>query len=224
MESREFKDMAFEQLSRVASAFGSPKRLEIIDLLAQSERNVESLANGTGLSVANTSRHLQVLKSTGLVLSRKEGLQVFYRISGPEVVEGYQMLRRVAEAKIAEMGRVVKEYFDGADGMDPMGREEFLDKARTGDILVLDVRPSGEYESGHIAGALSVPLEDLEERLAAIPEDREIVAYCRGPYCVLSAQAVKLLRSKGRKALRFSEGYPEWRSAGLPVETGMDRP
>lgn len=219
MKGREFKDAVFEQLSRVASAFGSPKRIEMIDVLAQGERNVETLAAETGLAVANTSRHLQVLRGAGLVASRKEGLQVFYRLSGPEVVEGYQVLRRVAEARIAELGRVAKEYFDRADGMRPIGREELMERARDGDVVVLDVRPAVEYGNGHIAGALSIPLEDLEKRLASLPPDREIVAYCRGPYCVLAAEAVRLLRRNGRKAVRLSEGYPEWRGAGLPVET-----
>ena len=218
MKGREFKDAVFEQQAKVASAFGSPKRIELIDVLAQGERNVETLAAETGLTVANTSRHLQVLKGAGLVASRKEGLQVIYRISGTEVIEGYQVLRRVAETRIAELGRVAKEYFDGADGMSPIGREELMERARNGDVVVLDVRPAVEYETGHIAGALSIPLKDLVKQLSVIPPDREIVAYCRGPYCVLAAEAVRLLRRNGRKALRLSEGYPEWQIAGLPVE------
>ena len=219
MKGREFKDAVFEQQARVAAAFSSPKRIELIDILAQGERNVETLVAETGLTVANTSRHLQVLKGAGLVAARKNGLQVFYRISGPEVVEGYQVLRRVAETRIAELGRVAKEYFDGADGMIPIGRDELLKRAQSGEVVVLDVRPAVEYEAGHIAGALSIPLEDLEKHLSEIPGDREIVAYCRGPYCVLAAEAVRLLRQNGRRAIRFSEGYPEWRGAGLPVET-----
>ncbi len=203
----------------MAFAFGSPKRIELIDVLAQGERNVETLAAETALAVADTSRHLQILKSAGLVVSRKLGLQVLYRISGPEVVEGYQVLRRIAEARIAELGRVVKEYFDESDGTDPIGREELLRRARAGDVTVVDVRPLAEYQSGHIAGALSIPLEDLKKRLAEMPMDREIVAYCRGPYCVLSMEAVRLLRERGRKAIRLADGYPEWRCAGLPVES-----
>ncbi|OHE64194.1 MAG: ArsR family transcriptional regulator [Treponema sp. RIFOXYC1_FULL_61_9] len=219
MKGREFKDAVYEQLSHVAAAYGSPKRIEIIDVLAQGERNVETLSAETGLSVANTSRHLQVLKGAGLAVSRKAGLQVFYRLAGPEVVEGHRVLRIIAEARIAELGRAAKAYFDGADGMQPIGREELMERARTGDVVVLDVRPAEEYESGHIAGALSIPLEELEKRLSGIPLDCEIVAYCRGPYCVLAAEAVRLLRQRGRKAVRFAEGYPEWRDAGLPVET-----
>jgi len=219
MRGREFKDAVYEQLARVASAFGSPKRIEIIDILAQGERNVEALARETSLTIANTSRHLQVLKGAGLVASRKTGLQVFYRLSGPVVDEGYQALRRVAEDRIAELGRVAREYFSGADGMDPIGRTELLERAANGEVVVLDVRPAVEFENGHIAGALSVPLEELAEHLAEIPADREIVAYCRGPYCVLAAEAVRLLRAQGRRAARFADGYPEWKAAGLPVET-----
>jgi len=218
MKGREFKDAVFDQQAKVAAAFGSPKRIELIDVLAQGERNVETLASETGLSVANTSRHLQVLRGAGLVSSRKAGLQVFYRVSSQVVVEGYQVLRRVAEERIAELGRVAKEYFDGADGMHTMGRDELVERVRTGEVLVLDVRPAVEYENGHIAGALSIPLKELERHLSEIPADREIVAYCRGPYCVLAAEAVRLLRRKGRKAVRFAEGYPEWNGAGLPVE------
>jgi rhodanese-related sulfurtransferase/DNA-binding transcriptional ArsR family regulator len=219
MRGREFKDAVYEQLARVASAFGSPKRIEIIDILAQGERNVEALARETSLTIANTSRHLQVLKGAGLVASRKTGLQVFYRLSGPVVDEGYQALRRVAEDRIAELGRVAREYFSGSDGMDPIGRTELLERAANGEVVVLDVRPAVEFENGHIAGALSVPLEELAEHLAEIPADREIVAYCRGPYCVLAAEAVRLLRAQGRRASRFADGYPEWKAAGLPVET-----
>ena len=221
MDGREFKDAVYEQLSRVAAAFGSPKRIELIDILAQGERNVETLASEAGLSVANTSRHLQVLKAAGLAVSRKDGLQVFYRLSGPEVVEGFRVLRLIAEARIAELGRAAKDYFDGADGMMPIGRRELMERARMGDVVVLDVRPAVEYASGHIAGALSIPLEELETHLSRIPPEREIVAYCRGPYCVLAAEAVTLLRRSGRKAVRLSEGYPEWRDAGFPVEEAI---
>jgi rhodanese-related sulfurtransferase len=219
MTGRELKDAAHDQLARVASAFGSPKRIDLIEVLAQGERNVETLAAETGLSVANTSRHLQVLKASGLVTSRKEGLQVFYRIPSPEVVEGYHVLRHIAETRIAELGRLVEDYFGGLDGMEAVGREELLARARAGNLAIIDVRPKAEYRSGHIAGALSFPLEELERRLAEIPSEQEIVAYCRGPYCVLAAEAVRLLRKSGRRAQRLAEGYPEWRTAGLPVES-----
>lgn len=218
MQGREFKDSVYEQLARVASAFGSPKRIELIDILAQGERHVEGLAQEAGLGIANTSRHLQVLKGAGLVHSRKDGLQVYYRLAGAEVEAGFHALRHVAESTIAELERVARIYFDGADGMAPIGRDELLRRARNDEVIVLDVRPAIEYESGHIAGAVSIPLEELELQLARIPEDREVVAYCRGPYCVLAAEAVRLLRRNGRKAVRLAEGYPEWRESGLPVE------
>ena len=213
-----FKDTVYEQLARVASAFGSPKRIEIIDILAQGERHVEGLAQEAGLSIANTSRHLQVLKGAGLVHARKEGLQVFYRLAGPEVEAGFHALRHVAEKTIAELERVARTYFEGADGMAPIGRKDLIARARNGEVIVLDVRPAIEYESGHIAGAVSIPLEELESHLAQIPLGREVVAYCRGPYCVLAAEAIRLLRRNGRKAVRLAEGYPEWRESGLPVE------
>jgi rhodanese-related sulfurtransferase len=218
MNGREFKDAAFSQFARVASAFGSPKRIELIDVLAQGERNVETLAAETGLSVANTSRHLQVLKGAGLVSSKKTGLQVVYRIAGPEVVEGYRTLRRIAEVRIAELERVTNEFFGTLDGVEPIGRDELLSKVRTGDVTVIDVRPIAEYQNGHIEGAISLPLEELARHLEEFPPDREIVAYCRGPYCVLSLEAVRLLRRQGRKAIRLEDGFPEWLDAGLPVE------
>jgi rhodanese-related sulfurtransferase len=218
MKSHDFKDVVYDQLARVAAAFGSPKRIELIDILAQGERHVEALAGETNQTVANASRHLQVLKGAGLVASRKAGLQVFYRLSGPEVLDGYQTLRQIAETRVAELERVAREYFANTDGMLPMGRAELIKRARAGDVVILDVRPAIEYANGHIAGAISIPVGELEKHLARIPADREIVAYCRGPYCVLAAEAVRLLRERGHKATRLSDGYPEWKSAGLPVE------
>jgi rhodanese-related sulfurtransferase/DNA-binding transcriptional ArsR family regulator len=218
MKGREFKDAVFEQFARVAAAFASPKRIEIIDVLAQGERNVETLAAETGLSVANTSRHLQVLKASGLVASRKEGLQVFYRLADPKVLAGYRVLRLLAEERLAELDRLVRDYFSGVDGMEPVGRAELLQRARSGEVVVVDVRPREEFEAGHITGALSIPLSLLEKRLSEIPTERDVVAYCRGPYCVLAAEAVRLLRRRGYRAFRLQEGYPEWRDGGLPVE------
>jgi len=218
MKGREFKDAVFEQFARVAAAFASPKRIEIIDVLAQGERNVETLAAETGLSVANTSRHLQVLKASGLVASRKEGLQVFYRLADPNVLAGYRVLRLLAEERLAELDRLVRDYFSGVDGMEPVGRVELLQRARSGEVVVVDVRPREEFEAGHITGALSIPLSMLEKRLSEIPTERDVVAYCRGPYCVLAAEAVRLLRRRGYRAFRLQEGYPEWRDGGLPVE------
>jgi len=218
MKGREFKDAAFAHFARIAAAFASPKRIEIIDVLAQGERNVETLAAETGLSVANTSRHLQVLKSSSLVASRKEGLRVFYRLADPKVLAGYRALRLLAEDRLAELDRLVRDYFGGVDGLEPVGREELLHRVRSGKVVLIDVRPAEEYEAGHIAGALSIPLSRLEKRLTEVPREREVVAYCRGPYCVMAAEAVKLLRRRGYAAFRLEEGYPEWRDQGLPVE------
>jgi rhodanese-related sulfurtransferase/DNA-binding transcriptional ArsR family regulator len=220
MRGREFKDAVFQQFARVAAAFASPKRIEIIDVLAQGERNVETLAAETGLSVANTSRHLQVLKASGLVAFRKEGLQVFYRLADPEVLAGYRALRELAEERLAEVDRLVRDFFGGLDGMEPVGRAELLKRARKGEAVVVDVRPREEFAAGHITGALSIPLSMLEKRLSEIPAEHVVVAYCRGPYCVLAAEAVKLLRRRGYRAFRLQDGYPEWRDGGLPVEIG----
>jgi rhodanese-related sulfurtransferase/DNA-binding transcriptional ArsR family regulator len=220
MKGREFKDAVFQQFARVAAAFASPKRIEIIDVLAQGERNVETLAAETGLSVANTSRHLQVLKASGLVAFRKEGLQVFYRLADPDVLAGYRALRELAEERLAEVDRLVRDFFGGLDGMEPVGRAELLKRARKGEAVVVDVRPREEFAAGHITGALSIPLSMLEKRLSEIPTEHVVVAYCRGPYCVLAAEAVKLLRRRGYRAFRLQDGYPEWRDGGLPVEIG----
>jgi rhodanese-related sulfurtransferase len=218
MQGREFKDAVFAQFAQIAAAFASPKRIEIIDLLAQGERHVEAIAQETGLTVANTSRHLQVLKGANLVATRKEGLQVFYRLADPMVLRGYRVLRELSEARLAEVGRLVDDYFGGTDGLEPVEREELLKRARRRDVTVLDVRPPEEYAAGHIAGAVSVPLADLQRRLSELPRGRRVVAYCRGPYCVLAAEAVRLLRKRGFDAVRLKDGFPEWRDAGLPVE------
>lgn len=220
MKGREFKDALFEQFARIGSAFASPKRIEIIDVLAQGERNVETLAAETGLSVANTSKHLQILKAAGLVAHRKEGLQVFYRLAEPAVLAGYRTLRSLAEARLADVDRLVHDFFSGTDGLEPVGREVLLERVKEGEVVVLDVRPPEEFAAGHIAGAVSIPFQALEQHLSDIPAHREVVAYCRGPYCVLAAEAVRLLRGRGFRAVRLADGYPEWRDAGLPVETG----
>jgi rhodanese-related sulfurtransferase len=222
MHGRDFKDALFTQFAQIAGSFASPKRIEIIDLLAQGERHVEALAREAGLTLANTSRHLQVLKAAHLVASRKEGLQVIYRLADPMVLRGYRVLQELSEARLAEVGRLVDDYFGNADGLEPVGKEELLRRARGRGVVVVDVRPTEEYAAGHIAGAVSMPLGELERRLAELPPGRQVVAYCRGPYCVLAAEAVRLLRKRGVKALRLKEGYPEWRDANLPVETGSE--
>ena len=222
MRGREFKDALFIQFAQIAGAFASPKRIEIIDLLAQGERHVEAIAREAGLTVANTSRHLQVLKAAHLVASRKDGLQVFYRLADPMVLRGYRALQELSEARLAEVGRLVEDYFGSVDGLEPVEKEELLRRAHRRDIVVLDVRPPEEYAAGHIAGAVSMPLAELERRLAELPSGRRVVAYCRGPYCVLAAEAVKLLRKRGVEARRLREGYPEWRDANLPVQAGSE--
>ncbi|MBI5495926.1 MAG: metalloregulator ArsR/SmtB family transcription factor [Deltaproteobacteria bacterium] len=221
MRGREFKDAVFEQFALVAAAFSAPKRIELIDVLAQGERHVEALAAETGSTVANTSRHLQVLKGANLVASRKDGLQVFYRLADPLVSRGYRALQELAEARLAEVGRLVDDYFGDADGLEPVERVELLRRARGREVVVIDVRPRVEYAAGHIAGALSIPLGELERRLAELPTGKRVVAYCRGPYCVLAAEAVRMLRRRGRDAVRLKDGYPEWNQAGLPVEAGV---
>jgi rhodanese-related sulfurtransferase len=219
MQGREFKDALYARFAEIAAAFASPKRIEIIDVLAQGERNVETIATDTGLSVANTSRHLQVLKGANLVASRKDGLQVFYRLADPMVLRGYQSLQALAEQRLAEVGRLVDDYFGNADGLEPIEKDDLLRRVRGQEVVVLDVRPVEEYAAGHIKGALSIPLTELERRLKELPARRQIVAYCRGPYCVLAAEAVRLLRGRGFQAVRLKEGFPQWREAGLPSAT-----
>ncbi len=217
-----FKDEVFEQLARVAAAFASPKRIEILDVLAQGERSVEGIARETGLSVANTSRHLQVLKAARLVAWRRRGVEVLYRLADPVVLEGYRMLRRIAEARLPDVERLVRDYFSGVDGMEPVSREWLMERAGRGEVVVVDVRPVEEYEAGHIAGAVSLPLPDVASRLRSLPPGKAVVAYCRGPYCVLAAEAVRRFRDAGVSAMRLADGFPEWRDAGLPVATGQE--
>ena len=217
---REFKDALYGQFAQIASAFASPKRIEIIDLLTQGERHVEAVARETGLSLANTSRHLQVLKAARLVETRKQGLQVFYRLADAKVLQGYRALRELSAARQAEVRQLLHDYFSKTDGLEPVEKEDLLQRARAGEVVVLDVRPREEYAAGHVEGALSLPLAEIERRLAELPRRKEIVAYCRGPYCFFAAEAVRLLRRRGLRALRLREGFPEWRDAGLPVEEG----
>lgn len=224
MRGREFKDALFAQFAQIGAAFASPKRIEIIDVLAQGERNVETLARETGLTVANTSRHLQILKAANLVAFRKDGLQVFYRLADPMVLRGYRSLQALSEARLAEVDRLARDYFGNADGLEPVRKEELLRRVKSRDAVVLDVRPGEEYAAGHIAGALSIPLGELKRRLADIPDGAKVIAYCRGPYCVLAAEAVRLLRQHGFDAVRLADGYPEWRDSGLPVEDAASRP
>jgi len=220
MQGREFKDAVFEQFSRVGAAFGSPKRVEIVDLLAQGERSVESIAEVTGMSVANTSRHLQVLRAAGMLVSRRDGLHVRYRLADPSVVDGYRALRTLAEARIGEVRLLAAAFFGDVDGIEAVGVDELIARTERGDVLVVDVRPRLEYDSGHLPGAVNIPLDELSARLAEMDPDTPVVAYCRGPYCVLAAQAVSQLRASGVDAQRLEGGPLEWSAAGLPLASG----
>ena len=217
-DPRLFKDMLFEQFARVGKALANPHRLEILDLLAQGERTVEDLAREAGMSVANTSRHLQELRAARLVEVRREGLYGYYRLADERVFAAWRAIRDLGEARLAEIDRLVGSYLTDRDSLEAVCAEELLAKMREEGVEVLDVRPEDEYRAGHIPGARSVPVERMEAYLEEIPRDREVVAYCRGPYCVFSDEAVALLRSRGYRARRLREGLPDWRAAGLPVE------
>ncbi len=210
MNGRDFKSAIFEQLARVGTAFDSPKRVEIIDLLAQADRSVESIATATSMTVANTSRHLQILRQAGMVLSRREGSHVVYRVADESVIAGYLGLRRIAESRIAEVGQLAEAFFGEVDGAESIGIEELLTRSRVGEVVVIDVRPQLEFEAGHLQGALSIPLEELSQRLGELDPDTSVVAYCRGPYCVMAAEAVKQLRAAGLRAHRLAEGPLDW--------------
>jgi len=217
---REFKNRLYGQFARIGKALSSPHRLEILELLAQGERTVDSLAVEMGLSLANTSQHLQALRQAALVESRKAGLFVHYRLIDPSVYDLCRAIRNVAEQQLAELDRLVRDHFGDRSAAEPVPMHELLKRARTQDVVILDTRPASEYASGHIAGAISVPVDDLQRRLRKLPKDKEYVAYCRGPYCVYADRAVEILRAKGRRARRLLEGFPEWKAAGLPVEIG----
>ncbi|WP_101947426.1 metalloregulator ArsR/SmtB family transcription factor [Mycobacterium sp. 3519A] len=217
---RDFKNRLYEQFARIGKAISSPQRLEILELLAQGERTVESIASETGLPVANTSRHLQQLRHAQLVLARRDGLFVHYRLSGPEAAGLVLLVRHTAKQHLAEVDRVVHDFFGDRVGFEPVTPDELIQRMTDGEVVVLDVRPEQEYAAGHIAGALSIPVTDLAQRLAELPHEKEYVAYCRGPYCVYADEAVELLRANGFKAQRLTEGYPEWWLSGRPVRTG----
>lgn len=208
----------FHSLARIGTALSSPLRLEFLELLAQGERSVEQLATLTGTSVANTSQHLQKLKAAGLIAGRKEGQYVYYRLAGNEVTALLGALGRAGEAYLAEVERTVRLYFAAKDDLEPVPARELLDRARKGLVTVVDVRPPEEFAAGHVPGAINIPVHELEKRLAELPKRKEVVAYCRGPYCLMSYDAVALLRRKGLKARRLEDGLPEWRLAGLPVQ------
>lgn len=212
------KKTLFEHFARIAKALASPQRLEILEALAQGERSVDELARAAGMPVANTSHHLQVLRDGGLVLSRRQGVQIIYRLSEEdEVTRLLGGIRNIAERQSAEVERIVRENFAKRDGLAPVGHRDLLRMAREGEVTVIDVRPENEYRAGHVKGAINVPLAELEKRLAHLPQDREVVAYCRGPYCMLAFEAVEKLRNRGFRARRLEGGYPEWAAAHHPV-------
>ena len=216
---REFKDRLFGQFARVGKALASPRRLEIVDLLAQGERTVEEIARETAMSVASASQHLQALKAARMVEVRREGLYAHYRLADEDVFRTWQAIRALAESRLAEVDGVVEAYLVDRDALEAVDATELMERLTVGSVIVLDVRPEEEYRAGHIPGALSVPVDALEAALQTLPRDREIVAYCRGPYCVFSDEAVALLNSRGYRAKRLADGLPDWRAAGMPVES-----
>jgi len=210
----------FANLARIGTALSSATRLEFLELLAQGERSVEQLATLTGVTVANTSQHLQKLRQAGLVVGRKDGQYVHYRLAGDEIVGLLAALGQVGETYLAEVERIVRLYLAQKDDLEPVPARELLDRARKGLVTVLDVRPPEEFAAGHLPGAVNIPIHELERRLGELPKRKEVVAYCRGPYCLMSYDAVQLLRRKGLRARRLEAGLPEWRLAGRPVESG----
>jgi len=220
--NRQFKDSIYEQFARIGKAVSSPKRLELLDLICQSEKTVETLAQETGLSLANASQHLQILRTARLVETRKEGLFVYYRLADQEVCQFFRAMRILAKCRLAEVERITHRFFEGKEGMEPVDREYLLRRVRDGSVTVLDVRPRDEYHAGHIPGAISMQLKELERRLSELPRGQDIVAYCRGPYCVLSVQAVEILRAHGFQAMRLEEGVQDWQALGFPVAVGKE--
>ena len=214
---RQFKNRLFDQFARIGRALGNAHRIELLDVLAQGERSVEQLAAETDLSVANASQHLQVLRQAELIVARRDGVRVLYALAGPEVFALYQALRAAGEARLAEIQRVVATFLTDRAQMEVVGPDELRRRLADGEVTLLDVRPALEYRQGHIAGAQSIPVDALAERMTEIPGDRPVVAYCRGPYCVYADEAVALLRARGVHAARLSVGYPDWHAAGLPV-------
>ncbi len=220
LTGREFKNAIFEQFARVGKAVASAKRIELLDLLCQGERHVEALAEAASISVASVSQHLQVLRAARLVETEKSGLFVTYRLADPSVGDFLRQLRILSEKRLAEVEQVTRTFIEGRIGFEEVNRAELLRRVRKGEVTVLDVRPSEEFDAGHLPRAISVPLADLEARLKEFPKNREIVAYCRGPYCVLAIEAVARLRKRGFRAVRLDLGVVDWKALGLPIEAG----
>jgi len=219
---RQFKNAIYEQLARIGNALASGPRLELLDMMCQAPRTVEVLAKQVGQSVANTSHHLQVLRRARLVEAEKEGVHVTYSLADQRVSAFFQALRVLAESRLLEIHEVVGQCLEERGTMEPVDREALVARVRSGEATVLDVRPAEEYRAGHIPGALSVPLEELERRLSEVPRDREVVAYCRGPYCVMALEAIEVLRARGFQAVRLEDGIPDWHARGYEVASGED--
>jgi rhodanese-related sulfurtransferase len=220
MGHRDFKDRLYTEFAVIGKALASPHRLELLDLLAQGERSVEELAREAGISLASASAHLQTLRQARLVEADKRGLNVVYRLAVPEVFQLWRTLRDLGTARLAEIDRLVETYLTDRGSLEAVDLAELRQLVHDGRVTLLDARPLLEYRQGHIPNARSIPVEELERRLAELPRDREVVAYCRGPYCVYAEEAGVLLQQRGFKVRHFAMGFPEWRAAGLPVETG----
>lgn len=218
-DHRIFKDQMYDQFARVARAMANPHRLELIDLLAQGERAVEELARETSMSIANASQHLQTLRAAQLVEVRREGVYAYYRLANESVYRVWQSIRELGEARLAEIDRIVQTFLANRADLEAVSAEDLVRRMQSNGLVVLDVRPPEEYRAGHIPGARSVPVSEIESAIKQIPPDHEVIAYCRGPYCVFSDEAVELLKARGYKARRLEGGLPDWRAAGLPVET-----
>jgi rhodanese-related sulfurtransferase len=217
---RQFKDAIYEQVARIGKAVSSSKRLELLDLLCQADRSVEALADEAQISVANASQHLKVLRAARLVESTKDGLYVTYRVADGVVGEFFRAMRILAQNQLAEVEQITHRFLKGRKGLAPTDRKTLVKRVRKGEVIVLDVRPLEEYRAGHIPGAISIPVRELERRLSELPRNQEIVAYCRGPYCVFSDQAVELLRNKGFEAVRLEDGILDWRAQGFRIAVG----
>lgn len=220
LSPREFKSSIFEQFARIGKVVSSPQRHEILDLLCQGEHTVETLARKSGMSVANTSRHLQILRSTRFVATRKEATYVYYRLADDEVCDFLNALRSLAESRLAEVEQIARDFLAEHGQFERLEQDDLIRRVLDSDVTVLDVRPPDEYAQGHLPGAVSVPLSELKQRIDDLPRDREVVAYCRGPYCVLAVEAVELLREAGIEAVRLEPGVQDWRALGLDVEVG----
>ncbi len=220
--STRFKGAIYEQFARIGKAISNPGRLELLDLLCQGPRTVEALAKEANLGIANTSQQLKVLRTARLIEAEKSGLYVTYRLADEQVCQFLRTLRLLAETRLTEVREIAREFLAGREGLEPVSREGLLSKVREGAVTVLDVRPVEEYRAAHIPGALSVPLKELERRLLDLPRDREVVAYCRGPYCVLAVEAVEMLRAHGFEAFRLEQSVQDWQADGFPVAVGED--